>query len=95
MLGTAQKVREGVGGFAGPATLYKLDMPLNGTEYLIVYWQRPMHGQSIGQICVLLATANGAIFTPTMQPQEGTRYTNSPDHARALADAGYELVEGQ
>lgn len=93
MLGTATKVRDEVGGFAGPATLYKVDPPLNGTEHLIVYYQQPMYGQRIGQISVLLATANGAIFTPTMEPQEGTRYTNLPDHARALDDAGYKLVE--
>lgn len=93
MFGTAEKVRDGVGGFAGPATLYRIDPPLNGAEHLIVYYQDPMYGQNIGQISVLLATANGAIFTPTMEPQEGTRYTNNPNPARALEDAGYALVE--
>lgn len=94
-MGTAVKVRDEVCGFAGPATLYQIDPPLNGTEHLIVYYQEPMreYGQSIGQLCVLLATPNGATFTPTMEPQEGSRYTNSPDHQRALGDAGYELVE--
>lgn len=92
-MATAVKVQEGIGGFAGPATLYRIDPPLKGADHLVVYYQPPMAGQTIGQICVLLATPNGADYTRTREPQEGTRFTNRPDHVRALDDAGYELVE--
>ncbi|WP_029542451.1 hypothetical protein [Rhodococcus aetherivorans] len=91
-MGTAVKVMDEVGGFAGPGTLYKVDPPAKGTEHLLLYHQPPLFGQP-GQLCVLLATPNGAAFTRDLQPQPGTYVTDKPDHALALRIAGYELVE--
>lgn len=92
-MGTAVKVMEDVGGFIAPATLYLVDPPIKGTDHLVVYYQPPISGQE-GRVCVLLATANGADFTRSRDPQRGTYVTNDPDFALALQIAGYEIVEG-
>ncbi len=92
---TAVKVAENVGGFAGPGTLYRVDPPLNGTEHVLLYHQPPAFGQH-GQLCVILATKNGASFSRDVRPQPGTYVTDEPDHVLALQLAGgYQIVESE
>lgn len=89
----ASVVAENVSGFAGPATLYKIDPPLKGTDHLIVYFQPPMWGQ-LGKVCVILGTEQGAVFGVDVRPQQGTYVTNEPNHHLALQIAGgYLIVE--
>lgn len=89
---TASVVAENVPGFAGPATLYKIDPPLKGTDHLIVYFQPPLFGQQ-GQVCVILATEHGAVFGNDVRPQQGTYVTNEPNHYLALQIAGGYLIQ--
>lgn len=90
---TAVKVAENVGGFAGPGTLYRVDPPLNGTEFVLLYHQPSAFGQH-GQLCVILATKNGASFTRDVRPRPGTYVTDEPNHALSLQLAGgYQIVE--
>lgn len=92
-MGTAVKVRDGVAGFAGPGTLYRLAPSWKGTEHVLLYYRPPMHGQG-GQLSVILATPNGASLLPDVRPQPGSYVTDQPDHALALRIAGgYEIVE--
>lgn len=91
-MATATKIRDDVGGFAGPGTLYELSPPWQGADHVVLYYQPPMFGMS-GQLCVILATPNGASVLPDVRPQPGTYVTDKPDHALALRIAGYELVE--
>lgn len=88
---TAVKVADEVGGFAGPGTLYRVDPPMNGTEYVLLYHQPPAFGQH-GQLCVILATKNGASFTRDVRPQPGTYVTDEPNHALSLQLAGGYVV---
>lgn len=92
-MGTAIRVRENVGGFAGPGTLYRIDPPMKGADHLVLYYQPPKFGM-VGQLNVILATPNGACSTPDVRPQPGTYVTDQPDHALALQIAGgYRIVE--
>lgn len=90
---TAVKVADDIGGFAGPGTLYRVEPPLNGTEHVVLYHQPPAFGQH-GQLCVILATKNGAVFGRDVRPQPGTYVTDEPNHHLALQLAGgYTIVE--
>ena len=90
---TAVMVADHVGGLPGPATLYRIDPPLKGTDHLLLFFQPPMWGQD-GQLVVLLATQYGAVFGSDVRPQPGTHVTDSPNHPLALQLAGgYSLLE--
>ncbi|MGX6513245.1 hypothetical protein [Rhodococcus sp. SJ-2] len=90
---TAVMVADNVGGFPGPATLYRIDPPLKGTDHLMLFYQSPMFGQD-GQLVVLLATQYGAVFGADVRPQPGTHVTSDPNHPLALQLAGgYSLLE--
>ena len=88
---TASVVAEDLPGFAGPATLYKIDPPMKGTDHLIVYFQPPMFGQ-LGKVCVILGTEHGSVFGDDVRPQQGTYVTNEPNHHLALMIAGGYLI---
>lgn len=89
---TATMVADNLSGFAGPGTLYRVDPPLKGTEYVLLYYRPEMFGQP-GQLNVILSDPYGAVFGGDVRPQQGTYVTDKPDHALALRIAGYELVE--
>ena len=90
---TAVMVADNVGGLPGPATLYRLDPPLKGTDHLLLFFQPPMWGQD-GQLVVVLATQYGAVFGADVRPQPGTHVTSAPNHPLALQLAGgYSLLE--
>ena len=90
---TAVMVADNVGGLPGPATLYRIDPPLKGTDHLLLFFQPPMWGQD-GQLVVLLATQYGAVFGADVRPQPGTHVTSAPNHPLALQLAGgYSLLE--
>lgn len=90
---TAQMVRDNVQGFAGPGTLYKVDPPMKGTEYLLLFYRPAFMGQE-GQLNVILATKNGASFLRDVRPQQGSHVTREPNHHLALAMAGdYVIVD--
>ncbi|MCZ4649470.1 hypothetical protein O4106_21855 [Rhodococcus pyridinivorans] len=91
-MSVASVVAENVPGYAGPATLYKIDPPIKGTDHLIVYYQPPLFGQQ-GQLCVILATEHGAVFGDDVRPQQGTYVTNEPNHYLALQIAGGYLIQ--
>jgi len=90
---TAVMVADNVGGFPTPATLYRIDPPMKGTDHLLLYHQPALGGQD-GQLIVVLATQFGAVFGKDVRPQEGSYVTNSPNHPLALQMAGgYSLLE--
>lgn len=92
---TAVLVEDGIGGFAGPASLYRIDPPLKGTDHVLVYFRPPIAGQE-GQLTVVLATAGGAVFGQDVRPQAGTHVTREPNHHLALQLAGgYTIVEAE
>lgn len=90
---TAVMVADNVGGLPGPATLYRIDPPLKGTDHVLLYFQPPMYGQE-GQLVVVLATQYGAVFGADVRPQPGSHVTSTPNHPLALQLAGgYSLIE--
>ncbi|CCW14588.1 hypothetical protein EBESD8_51580 [Rhodococcus aetherivorans] len=92
---TAVLVDDGVGGFAGPASLYRIDPPIKGTDHVLVYYRPPMMGQE-GQLTVVLATPGGAVFGQDVRPQQGTHVTREPNHHLALQLAGgYQIVDAE
>lgn len=92
-MATAQIVVDGLAGFVGPATLYKIDPPLQGTDHVVVYHRPPMWGQP-GQMTVVLATDGGVGYGGRVDPIPGTYVTNEPNHHLALQLAGgYTIVE--
>lgn len=90
-MATARMVRDNVNGFSGPATLYQIDPPMKGTEYLLLFYRPEFMGQE-GQLNVILATKNGASFTRDVRPQPGSHVTRDPNHALALALAGDYVI---
>ena len=92
-MATAEIVVDGLEGFAGPATLYRIDPPIKGTDHLIVYHRPRMFGQP-GQMTVILATEGGVGYDRRVEPVAGTYLTDEPNHALALQLAGgYRIVE--
>lgn len=92
---TAVLVGDGIGGFAGPASLYRIDPPMKGTDHVLVYFRPPIMGQE-GQLTVVLATAGGAVFGQDVRPQQGTHITREPNHHLALQLAGgYQIVDAE
>lgn len=92
---TAVLVEDGIGGFAGPASLYRIDPPMKGTDHVLVYYRPPILGQE-GQLTVVLATAGGAVFGQDVRPQQGTHVTREPNHHLALQLAGgYTIVDAE
>lgn len=90
---TARIVADGLAGFAGPATLYRIDPPIQGTDHVVVYHRPRVYGQA-GQMTVVLATAGGAVYGREVRPQPGTYTTDEPNHHLALQLAGgYQIVE--
>lgn len=87
-------VADGLAGFAGPATLYRIDPPISGTDHVAVYFREPMRGQKSGQLSVVLATSGGVGFGGRMDAIQGTHVTNEPNHHLALQLAGgYMIVD--
>lgn len=94
-MATATLVADNLSGFAGPATLYRVDPPLNGTEHVLLYFRPPLFGQP-GQLNVILSDRYGAVFGSDVRPQPGTYVCEERDvnHALALQIAGgYRIVE--
>lgn len=88
---TAVLVADDVPGFPGPASLYRIDPPLKGTDHLILFYQPPLFGQQ-GQLNVILATESGAVFGSDVRPQQGSYVTNEPNHYLALQLAGAYMI---
>jgi hypothetical protein len=92
-MATAEMVVDGLPGFAGLATLYRIDPPIQGTDHLIVYHRPRIAGQP-GQMTVVLGTAGGVVHGREVRPQPGTYTTDEPNHALALQLAGgYTIAE--
>lgn len=90
---TAVMVADGLGGWAGPATLYRIDWPINGKDHLLVFHQPAMYGQP-GQLVVLLSDENARV--KDTRPQPGSHTTDEPNHHLALQLAGgYRIVESE
>lgn len=88
---TAVMVADGLAGWAGPATLYRLDWPIKGMDHLLLFHQPAMYGQP-GQLIVLLADENARV--KDTRPQLGSHTTDEPNHPFALQLAGgYQIVE--
>lgn len=88
---TALQVADGLGGWVGPATLYRVDPPLNGCDHLLLFHQKPMYRQS-GQMVVLLADEHAQVRDT--RPTFGSHATDEPNHPLTLQLAGgYRLVE--
>ncbi|WP_094980358.1 hypothetical protein [Rhodococcus pyridinivorans] len=88
---TALQVADGLGGWAGPATLYRVDPPLEGKDHLLLFHQPPMYGQ-VGQMVVLLADEDAQV--KDSRPTHGTHATNDPNHPFTLQMAGgYRLIQ--
>jgi len=90
-MATATVVAEGVPGFPTPATLYRIDPPLKGTDHLLVFYQPPLFGMQ-GRLNVVLATESGAVFGSDVRPQDGSYVTGEPNHYLALQLAGGYLI---
>lgn len=91
-MATAEIVVDGLPGFAGLATLYRIDPPTQGADHLIVYHQPRIAGQA-GQMVVVLGTEGGVCRTADVRPQPGTYTTDEPNHALALQLAGGYTIE--
>lgn len=90
---TATMVADNLSGFVGPATLYRIDPPMHGTDHVLVYYRPEMFGQR-GQLTVVLADSQGAVFGGDVRPQSGTHITSEPNHHLALQLAGgYTIAE--
>lgn len=88
---TALQVADGLGGWAGPATLYRVDPPINGCDHLLLFHQKSMYGQS-GQMVVMLADENAQV--KDTRPTFGSHATDDPNHPFTLQMAGgYRLVQ--
>ncbi|MCD2116812.1 MULTISPECIES: hypothetical protein [Rhodococcus] len=88
---TALQVADGLGGWAGPATLYRVDPPINGCDHLLLFHQKSMYGQS-GQMVVMLADENAQV--KDARPTFGSHATDDPNHPFTLQMAGgYRLVQ--
>ena len=93
-MATAEMVVDGLPGFAGLATLYRIDPPISGADHLIVYHRPKIAGQ-VGQMTVVLGTSAGVAKGVDIRPQPGTYTTDEPNHALALQLAGgYLITEG-
>ncbi|WP_139310959.1 MULTISPECIES: hypothetical protein [unclassified Rhodococcus (in: high G+C Gram-positive bacteria)] len=93
---TATMVADNLSGFAGPGTLYRVDPPMKGTEYVLLYYRPEMFGQP-GQLTVILSDQYGAVFGSDVRPQQGSYVTDERgvNHSLALMLAGdYTIVEG-
>ncbi|SED50179.1 hypothetical protein SAMN04490240_4052 [Rhodococcus pyridinivorans] len=89
---TAKIVADGIAGFAGLATLYQIDPPIQGTDHIIVYHRPRIYGQP-GQMTVVLSTPDGGVYGREVRAQPGTYTTDEPNHYLALQLAGgYSLV---
>lgn len=92
---TAEIVADGLDGFVAPATLYRIDPPIQGTDHVLVYHRPPMFGQP-GQMTVVLSTPGGVGYGRRMDPVDGTYTTNEPNHHLALQLAGgYRIVDSE
>jgi len=92
-MNTAVEVAENVAGFSGPATLYRVDPPIKGTDHILVFYQPPVWGQQ-GQLNLILANPDGTVFGSDVRPQQGSYVTNEPNHYLAFQLAGgYQIVE--
>ncbi|QIX48951.1 MULTISPECIES: hypothetical protein [Rhodococcus] len=89
-MGTATQVATEVGGFAAPATLYRIDPPMAGADHLLIYTQPSIAGQA-AQLVVLLATETGAVVGREVRPQPGSHVSGNPSDETALQLAGYML----
>ncbi|MEE2058987.1 hypothetical protein [Rhodococcus artemisiae] len=90
---TAEIVAEIPDVYAGPATLYRVDPPVDGSNHLIVYHQPPMYGQK-GKVCVLVSDEYGV--ASDMRQRDGSYTTDEPNHHLALQLAGgYVLIESE
>ncbi len=88
---TALQVADGLGGWAGPATLYRVDPPIKGCDHLLLFHQESMYGQ-IGKMVVLLADENAQV--KDTRPTAGSHETDEPNHPFTLQMAGgYRLVQ--
>ncbi|MBM4567803.1 hypothetical protein GS441_21025 [Rhodococcus hoagii] len=79
-------VVDGLPGFAGLATLYRIDPPIKGADHLIVYHRPRVAGQP-GQMTVALGTEDGVSLSADIRPQPGrtspmSRITISPSSLR-------------
>lgn len=90
-MSTAVMIADDVTGFSGPATLYKVDPPMKGTDHLVLFYQPPLYGQQ-GQLNVVLATDTGAVYGSDVRPQQGTYVTAEPNHHLALQLAGSYMI---
>ncbi|MCD2099522.1 hypothetical protein QNA24_30200 [Rhodococcus qingshengii] len=92
-MATAEIVVDGLEGFAGPATLYRIDPPIQGTDHVVVY-HRPGMWRQPGQMTVVLATPEGVGYGKRVDHVAGTYVTDEPNHYLALQLAGgYQIVE--
>lgn len=90
-MSTALQVADGLAGWAGPATLYRIDPPMKGSDHLLIFHQRSMYGQS-GHMVVLISDENA--HAKDTRPQPGSHATDDPNHHLALQLAGgYRIVE--
>jgi len=94
-MNTAELVADGLAGYPGPASLYRIDPPMAGTDHLLLFHQRARYGQS-GQLVVILAREDGLPYHGDVRPTVGSHATDDPNHHLALQLAGgYRIVEPQ
>lgn len=91
-MATAEMVIDGLPGFAGLATLYRIDPPIQGADHLILYHRPRMYRQP-GQMTVVLGTEGGVVYGTDVRPQPGTYTTDEPNHSLALQLAGGYRIE--
>lgn len=95
-MATATKLRDDIGGFPTPGTLYRIDPPIAGADHLVLFHAPSFTTTQTGKLVVLRATPNGASFTRSVDPIDGSIFTSNPDgmHQQALALTGESLGVG-
>ncbi|EME14819.1 hypothetical protein [Rhodococcus triatomae] len=86
MPNTATLLAENLGGFAGPANLYQLDVPLMGFDHVIAWIQTFGTPEAV----LVAAFPSGAARSMTRLP--GSYVGTEVSHAGALFLAGYTVV---
>ena len=94
MTATAKKLRDDVGGFPTMGSLYEVSPPIAGASHLVLFYAPSFLPTQAGKLVVLRATPNGASFTKSVDPIEGTYLTSAEnaDHATALWLAGRYVI---
>lgn len=91
-MGVAYEVGQ-VSGFAGPATVFRLEPPLAGNEFVTVWVQDVFGAQGPEAVVVAAVDASGAAKSMTRLP--GSYVAASPTVSGALWLNGYQISEGE